>query len=330
MPLVSVILPFRNAEATLPDAIQSILRQEFRDLELIAVDDGSSDRSVSSISGINDPRFRLITNQLNPGVVGASATGFGLASGDWFARMDADDIALPGKIGAQLNAAKDDTGVITCGVESINCQGDGMRRYIAWANSLADHKAMSRSRFIECPVINPTAMVRRDWMKRIGGYHDTPWAEDHDLWLRLLHADCKFVRVPEILFQWRDSQDRLTRQDPRYGTEARSKMRAHHLKGQPGVSEQGVVIAGAGPIGKRLALDLRNEGVSVNGFFDVNPARIGQYIHGAEVAPAEDIKSKWRTSIMLGAVGLKGARSTVREIALAAGRKEGEDFWAVC
>lgn len=330
MPLVSVILPFRNAEATLPEAIQSILRQEFRDLELIAVDDSSSDGSVSSVSGIDDPRFRLIKNQLNAGVVGASATGFGLANGDWFARMDADDIALPGKIGEQLNAAKDDTGVITCGVESINCQGDGMRRYITWANSLADHQTMSRSRFIECPVINPTAMVRRDWMERIGGYHDTPWAEDHDLWLRLFQAGCKFVRVPEILFQWRDSTDRLTRQDPRYDTEARSKMRAHHLKNQPGVSEQGVVIAGAGPIGKRLALDLQNEGVSVNGFFDVNPARVGQCIHGAAVTSAEAMKSKWRSSVMLGAVGLKGARSTVRGMAVAAGRREGEDFWAVC
>jgi hypothetical protein len=62
----------------------------------------------------------------------------------------------------------------------------------------------------------------------------------------------------------------------------------------------------------------------------VNPARVGQWIHGAEVAATEQMKSKWRSSIMLGAVGLKGARSTVRQMAIAAGRREGEDFWAVC
>lgn len=330
MPVVSVVLPFRNAEATLFDAVQSILRQEFRDLELIAVDDGSSDGSVASLAGIADPRFRLVRNQFDDGVVGASATGLRLACGEWFARMDADDLAMPGRISEQLNAAKPNTGVITCGVESINCQGDGMRRYVAWANSLTDHDAMSRSRFIECPVINPTALVRRNWMERVGGYHDTPWAEDHDLWLRLFTAGCRFVRVPEILLRWRDSPERLTRRDPRYGSEARSRMRAHHLRNLPGVDGHGVVIAGAGPIGKRLALDLQNEGVEVKGFFDVNPTRVGQWIHGAEVAGIDQIDSKWRSSIMLGAVGLKGARSTVREMAVSTGRREGEDFWAVC
>ena len=86
----------------------------------------------------------------------------------------------------------------------------------------------------------------------------------------------------------------------------------------------------SGPIGKRLAQDLQNEGVAVKGFFDVNPARVGQWIHSAEVAAAERMEACWRPSVMLGAVGLKGARSTVREMALATGRREGEDFWAVC
>ncbi len=79
-------------------------------------------------------------------------------------------LAVGDKVDYQM-VSGDDTGVITCGVEAIHCQGDGMRRYVAWANSLTDHEAMSRSRFIECPVINPTAMVRRDWMDRVGGYH---------------------------------------------------------------------------------------------------------------------------------------------------------------
>lgn len=330
MPVVSVVLPFRDAETTLAGAVRSILRQTFRDLELVAVDDGSRDGSAASLAGITDPRFSLVGNRSDPGVVGATATGLALARGEWFARMDADDLALPGKIAGQLKAARSDTGVITCGVESIESSGAGICRYVAWANSLTDHGAMSRSRFIECPVINPTAMVRRHWMDRAGGYHDTPWAEDHDLWLRLLAAGCRFVRVPEVFLQWRDSPGRLTRRDPRYGKEARSRMRARYLSDLTGVGEHGVVIAGAGPIGKRLARDLKNEGVAVKGFFDVNPARVGNRIHGAQVAAVEKMDSMWPSSIMLGAVGLEGGRSKVREVALATGRREGEDFWAVC
>ncbi|QTN30783.1 glycosyltransferase [Akkermansiaceae bacterium] len=330
MPLVSVVLPFRDAVVTLADAVRSILRQEFRDIELIAVDDGSRDGSAASLAGIGDTRFRLVRNRLPCGVVAATATGLGLACGEWFARMDADDISLPRRIGEQLKAADESVGVVTCGVESIGCKGDGMRRYVDWTNSLADHDAMARCRFVESPVINPTALVRMDWMRRVGGYHDTPWAEDHDLWLRLFAAGCRFARVPEILFQWRDSPGRLTRRDPRYGSVARSRMRAHHLKILPGVRENGIVIAGAGPIGKRLALDLLGEGVEVKGFFDVNPARVGQCIHGARVAAAGQMASKWRESILLGAVGLKGARDSVARMAASAGRREGEDFWAVC
>lgn len=107
-------------------------------------------------------------------------------------------------------------------------------------------------------------------------------------------------------------------------------MRAHHLGNLPGVAEHGVVIAGAGPIGKRLALDLQDEGVAVKGFFDVNPARVGERIHGAEVVAPDQMKARWGPSIMLGAVGIKGGRSVVREMALAVGRREGGDFWAVC
>ncbi|MFK7851813.1 MAG: glycosyltransferase [Akkermansiaceae bacterium] len=330
MPLVSVVLPFRDAETTLRDAVHSILKQEFDDFELIAVDDNSTDKSLKSLNEIKDQRLRIVSNQKREGVVGATATGLELATGTWFSRMDADDLAKPRKITEQLKVAGNDTGVITCGVEPIDSQGEGMNRYVDWVNQLADHEAISRSRFIESPVINPTAMVRMDWMKKVSGYHDTAWAEDHDLWLRLLAAGCRFGRVAETHFQWRDSKNRLTRQDLRYGTEARSRMRAHHLSKLAQIQENGVVIAGAGPIGKKLALDLKNEEVEVKGFFDVNPKRIGKRIQGIEVASAETMDSRWLGNIMLGAVGLEGARNTVREMALRADRTEGENFWSVC
>ena len=330
MPTVSVVLPFRNAADTLEAAARSILDQTFTDLELIAIDDGSTDGSADCLKQFTDQRLRVCRNTQNQGVVGASATGLAQSHGPWFARMDADDLAFPERIERQLAAAKTDTGAITCGAEPIESCGEGMNRYVAWANSLTTHEAISHSRFIECPVINPTAMVRRDWMDRVGGYHEAIWAEDHDLWLRLLEQGCQFVRVPDVLLQWRDSPKRLTRQDPRYGSEARSKMRAHYLSKLPGVGENGVTIAGAGPIGKRLALDLQREGVELKGFFDVSPKRIGQTIHGVKVVSEQQMGIKWRSSIMLGAVGLKGARSKVREMAIAADRTEGHDYWAVC
>jgi glycosyltransferase involved in cell wall biosynthesis len=330
MPRVSVVLPFRDAADTLIESVRSILAQDFRDFELVAVDDGSRDGGAARLSGIDDRRLVCCENRGSPGVVGATNTGAAKARGEWIARMDADDVAMPDRLGRQLAAGEGGAGVVTCGVALTHSCGLGMERYVDWVNSLDSHARMSVSRFIECPVINPTSMVRRDWYERVGGYRESEWAEDHDLWLRLLELDCPFVRVPEVLLHWRDSPERLTRRDARYGDAARSRMRAHYLARLPGVKAGGAVIAGAGPIGKRLARDLIDEGVTLHGFFEVSRRRIGQRIHGVEVASADEAAWRWRDAVMLGAVGIEGGRAKTRELAEASGRREGEDFWAVC
>ncbi|MEM1085659.1 MAG: glycosyltransferase [Verrucomicrobiota bacterium] len=330
MPRVSVVLPFRDAAPTIQEAVQSVLDQGFSDLEVIAVDDGSSDASVARLDTIRDQRLRLLSNEGPAGIVGALNAGLAAASGEWILRMDADDLSLPGRVEAQLEAGASGADVVACGARLVDGCGDGMNRYVEWVNALQHPDEIAVSRFIECPVIHPTAMMRRDRLEALGGYREVPWAEDHDLWLRMLEAGCRFEKVPGVHLLWRDSPRRLTRRDPRYDDRARSRMRAHHLSRLPAVKQSGVVIAGAGPIGKRLARDLLEEGSKLRGFFEVSPRRIGQKIHGVEVVSAEQVATRWRDAVLLGAVGLEGGREQIRELAQAAGRREGADFWAVC
>src|SRR5690606_24826161 len=113
----------------------------------------------------------------------------------------------------------------------------------------------------ENPVVHPSAMIRRD----LAVYRDVPWAEDHDLWLRLLGRGIVIGKIADVLLQWRDSPSRLTRTAKVYGDEERMRMRAHHLARIHAVSERGVAIAGAGPIGKSLARSLQAEGVVLRG-----------------------------------------------------------------
>ena len=107
-------------------------------------------------------------------------------------------------------------------------------------------------------------------------------------------------------------------------------MRAHYLAEIPEVRERGIVVAGAGPIGKSLARELLALGIEVHGFFDVHPRRLGEIIHGAEVAGLEDFGRRWRDAVMLSAVGLAGVREEIRGLAVAAGYEEGRDLWCVC
>jgi glycosyltransferase involved in cell wall biosynthesis len=330
-PAISILLPFHNAAATLAEALESVLAQTFEGWELLAVDDGSSDGSAEIVAGFarRDSRVRLMTNAGPRGIVGALQTAVNWTSADWVARMDADDRCHPERLARQWEMAGE-ADVITTQVDLIDALGEGMARYVAWANSLETHEAMANARFIENPVVHPTVLMRRSAFDAAGGYRDVPWAEDHDLWLRMLQYGARFAKVPGCLLQWRDSPGRLTRTDARYGEKARQRMRAHYLAAIPAVRERGVVVAGAGPIGKSLARELIARGVAVHGFFDVHPRRLGEVIHGAEVAGLEDFGRRWRDAVMLSAVGLAGVREEIRELAVAAGYEEGEDLWCVC
>ncbi|BCX50073.1 glycosyl hydrolase family 2 [Haloferula helveola] len=329
--MISVLLPFRNASPTISSAVRSILGQSHSDFELLAIDDGSEDDSCARLGAETDPRIRLIRMPTSAGIVPALQAGLEQARGEWIARMDADDISHRDRLSLQLEIGeRNQLDVVSSKVRLIDACGRGMQRYVEWTNSLVDSDAIAASRFIECPVIHPSVLVRRDALLKAGGYADVPWAEDHDLWLRMLERGGRFGRIQRVLLDWRDSPRRLTRSDPRYGESARTEMRCHYLSRLSEVKRSGVVVAGAGPIGKRLARGLMERNVAVHGFLEVHPRRIGESIQGVPVVAAEELNQHWPDAVVLGAVGIEGGREQVSSLALEHGRVEGHDFWSVC
>ena len=212
----------------------------------------------------------------------------------------------------------------------LESQGEGMERYVDWVNGLVSAEAVARERFVECPVIQPSMMMQREALDLVGGYRTTSWAEDHDLVLRMLGAGVRIGKVDEVLLDWRDGPGRLTRSHPMYSEEQVWLMKAHHLARLPAVRDRGVVISGAGPIGKRLGRLLREEGVEIQGFLEVNVRRIGQEIGGVPVVAAEEIGTFRREAVLLSAVGVPGGRERVRALAEGVGYLEGQDFWCCC
>ncbi|MCW1914129.1 glycosyltransferase [Luteolibacter sp. GHJ8] len=334
MPKISIVMPFRNSAATLPEALASVRAQTFRDWELLAVDDRSTDDSAAIVAAVaaGDGRVTLLANKSSRGVVGASETAGWSAKGAWLARMDSDDISHPERLAWQwrMTEERPELDVIGCGVEILTPLGDGMARHVDWVNSLQGSREIANARFIENPLVHPSALMRKSAIAKAGGYREVPWAEDHDLWLRLLEGGSIFGKVSETLLQWRDSPGRLTRNDPRYGDTFRNKMRAHFLARMTRVKESGVVVAGAGPIGKAIAQELLMRGIAVKGFFEVHPRRIGEKIHGAEVKGLDEFGQQWREAVLLSAVGVPGAREDISRMALEQGREDGVDFWALC
>ncbi|MGB3555390.1 MAG: glycosyltransferase [Jannaschia sp.] len=101
-PRVSVIIPCHNREDTIVDAVQSVLDQDFSDIEVICINDVSTDRTIAVLANIKDPRLRWADNTGPRGPSAARNCGVALSDADWIAFQDSDDIWLPGKLSAQM------------------------------------------------------------------------------------------------------------------------------------------------------------------------------------------------------------------------------------
>ena len=251
MPAVSVLLPCYNAEQTIDETLHSLARQSLTDFEVLAVDDGSGDatRVKLEIWSERDPRFRVIPQE-HAGVIVAANAGLAACTAPYIARMDADDRAHPERLAQQASYLADhpEVAVVSSLVRAFPDADvrTGYRIYIKWLNSLVTDEDIRREMFVESPLANPSIMIRRTWLEKMGGYHEYGWPEDYDLWLRMYLAGAKFAKIPQVLLEWRDHPERITRTDGRYSVENFLRAKAHYLARGPLRDRNAVIIWGAG------------------------------------------------------------------------------------
>ena len=324
-PAVSVILPVRDGGGYLEGAVESILSQTFADFELLLIDDHSTDGAVEGLRR-DDARLRVLASR-GAGVVPAFATGLAAAGGRFIARMDADDISLPGRLATQLDylSARPDVGIAGGCVEFFAAAGvgEGNRAYRDWLNGLREPGDIRRAMFIESPLPNPTAVFRRSVLARLGGYRDTPWPEDYDLFLRANEAEIRMGKPSGVVLHWRDHGKRLTRTDPRYAIGQFQRAKAHYLARMTLPGDE-LLLWGAGPTGRQLYDLLAEEGVTADGFVEVHPRRIGGYKRGKPVHALE--RAADPGAFVLVAVGARNARADIRAWFDRRGRREGRDY----
>ena len=328
-----MLLPVRNAGATLCECLDSLLGQTLPEIEVLAVDDRSTDGSGAQLAlrAQRDPRL-VPLEAPRPGLVPALNLALGRARAPFVARMDADDVAAPRRLEAQASRLDGDPGVdiLGCAVELLEdpqAPAPGMRAYVAWLNTLLDHDAIVRDIFVESPLVHPSVMMRTRGLIELGGYREFEGPEDYDLWLRGHRRGLRFSKLQDVLLSWRDAPGRLTRTDPRYAPDRFRELKIAAL--EDGLLQGGrdVVVWGAGPIGKSWARALGRLGHRIAAFVEVDGRKIGQRIQGAPVLPVHE--AGLRGPLHLGAVGQKGARARIREAVARLGLQEGRDFVAV-
>lgn len=280
-PIVSVILPFYNAEKTLNRAIESVVNQTFKQWECILINNNSTDRSYDiALSWTEkDTRFMLV-HEKQQGVMFASNRGSDTAKGKYIARMDADDVSLPNRLEIQCNFLDNNSdfeavsGLVEYVPHHDNTQG--FQRYVNWVNSIRTYQDILNNMFVESPIVNPTAMWSNEVAKKHGMYKFGDFPEDYELWLRWLSLGVKIKKIDTPILKWYDSETRLTRTHPIYSDDAFYQIKTQYLAQWLATNNPHyplVAIWGASRISRGRTKLLHDYGIEISYYIDIKKSR---------------------------------------------------------
>jgi glycosyltransferase involved in cell wall biosynthesis len=219
-PKVSVVLPVYNSAAHLAEAVRSILTQTFRDFECMIINDGSTDQSAEIVRSFRDSRMVLVDNLANSGLVAALNQGLDLARGEYVARMDADDIALPERLVGFMDAHPE------VGVLGTWFQSFGTHDYVC--------RHPRRVRYLDllagCAIGHSTVMLRKAAFDRHRLRYDPAYeaCEDYELWARAI-CHMELANLPEVLLRYRCHDQNITVVKKRLMTENTRRVRRRLL-----------------------------------------------------------------------------------------------------
>ncbi|OGM15667.1 hypothetical protein A2V56_01885 [Candidatus Woesebacteria bacterium RBG_19FT_COMBO_42_9] len=230
-PLVSVIMPVYNAEAFVAEAVESILSQTYPNIEIILVDDASKDGTLEILKKYkeeNPDKITLVALRKNRGKGGDAAANiaFEKANGEFIARMDADDIALPDRIEKQFKFLSDNPEYAVVGscAHVINTEGEVVGQKIM-PETQSD---IYRNCFVFHPMINPTQVFRKSAFPGLKLYlNDNPTNNDYLTTMKKISGGARYYNLPEKLLYYRihDKNDSLRRVRGTFGNSVTTRLR---------------------------------------------------------------------------------------------------------
>jgi glycosyltransferase involved in cell wall biosynthesis len=230
--MVSVVMSVHNGGPWVRDAVASVLTQTLADLELIVIDDGSTDATADLLASVRDPRLR-VERCTRQGLTLALNRALELARAPLIARLDADDVALPERLERQRQYldARPDVGLLGTASREVDATGREVRVVRPPTDDAAIRRALIRAN----PFVHSSVIVRRSALARVGAYDPSfPVAQDYDLWMRLSRVT-RLANLAEPLVIRRLVPGRVTavRDDDRLRAEARVRWRAVRRRDYP-------------------------------------------------------------------------------------------------
>lgn len=328
---ISILMPVRNTAAYLAECLHSIIAQEERNWELIAVDDHSTDDSYELLCrfAMSEPRIRPFRNP-GRGIAPALQLAFQQSRCPLVTRMDSDDVMLPTRLSAlkelllKHGTGHVATGAVACFTEGKE-PGEGYVKYAAWLNDLAANGGHFDQLYRECVIPSPCWMARRDDLAQIGAFTTDVYPEDYDLCFRMYHGGLKVVSTPEILLRWRDHPKRSSRTLEQYRDNSYLPLKIHWFLKTDHQPARPLVLWGAGRKGKTLAKLLLQHNEPFTWVCN-QPSKWGHRLHGIPFEPVQRIRQLQQPRIIVAVAGpadQKQVRAFLRKMEML----PGEDYF---
>lgn len=332
-PLVSILIPFKNTGEFLPECLESILKQTYRNWEVLAVDDASSDQSPHILKehAVKDPRIQVFPNP-GKGIIPALRKALQQSKGKLITRMDSDDVMLPDRVGQMVALLiKNGPGHLAVGlVRYFSDRGinDGYQRYQDWLNELTAKGTNYTEIYKECVVPSPCWMAYREDLEKSGAFVPDIYPEDYDLTFRFYENDLKIIPCSEVLHLWRDYDHRTSRTSEHYSQNYFLELKVHYFLKLNHDRNRELAIWGAGFKGKAVVKQLLKNQIDFVWLCD-NPNKINKKIYGKTLHHFEEMSSlKNPQSIITVANGT--AQSEIRDYLGKLGQKPMEDYFFFC
>ncbi|WP_298476172.1 glycosyltransferase family 2 protein [uncultured Maribacter sp.] len=281
--LVSILIPVKNTEDFLEECLDSILQQEYKNWEVLAIDDTSTDSSLAILKSFSekDTRIKVYSNS-GTGIIDALRLAYAKSNGKFITRMDSDDIMPTNKLAVLVNNLKENgKGHVATGkVNYFSKEGisNGYARYEKWLNGLTENGTNFKEIYKECVIPSPCWMVYKEDFEDCGAFFSNRYPEDYDLTFRFYEKGLKVIPCSEMLHHWRDYTTRTSRTSEHYAANYFIDLKMHYFLELDFNPNRPLALWGAGNKGKEIAKILDKKGVAFTWHCD-NSKKIGKTIY---------------------------------------------------
>ena len=293
--MVSIVIPYKNPLPYFEDCLKSIVNQSYKNLQIILVNDHSTDNSEKLAIKFSKEESRIkLVNNVGKGIVDALNTGSEIAKGKYITRMDADDIMSENKIEIlrSLLEKKKRKHIAVGSVKyfaSKKPMGKGYLKYANWLNELTSKEGNFKEIYKECTIPSCCWMMHRSDFENIKGFKKLNYPEDYNFLFRVYYNQIKLTTTKEIIHLWRDHPMRTSRNSKDYLFENFITLKINYLVKNELKKKEELVLWGSGKKGKLVAKKLIENNCSFNWICN-NQKKIGLEIYQQKIQSTSILK----------------------------------------